>query len=123
MRYFPALCAAVLAAVLSGCGSGVTLPPVAPEDVEVYMPGLYPMYEYEVLGPVQVNMSLETPDEEMVERAKARAAELGADALVISAIRQTTEGQVDLDLSRSQEKILEALAVYYPSQHPELSNK
>ncbi len=62
-------------------------------------------------------------DQELVDRAKRRAADLGADALIISSLRTTTEGQVETELSRQIEKILEGLAVYYPSEHPELEQK
>lgn len=123
MRHFPALLAAVLVVGLAGCGGGVQLPPVAPEKVEIFLPGSFPIESYKVITRVEEQVGLDVPDNELINRARVRAAELGADALVIQAIRQTTEGRVEMDLGQEQQKILEAVAVYYPSRHPELSGK
>lgn len=123
MKHISALCAVVLVAGALACGGGVTLPPVQPEDVEIFMPGVAPMEDYEVLARIEDDASLDTPDQELIDRAKARAAQLGADAVLITSIRQTTEGQIDTDLSREQRKIIEALAVYFPAQHPELQEQ
>jgi hypothetical protein len=122
MKYFPALMAvAVLGA--AACGPGVKLPPVSPEEVEVFMPGMLPREDYKVLARIMESRPLNTPDQEMIDLAKAKAAELGADALVIDAIRRTTEGGIQTDLRQEELKIIEARAVYYPSKHPELSEQ
>jgi len=123
MRHFAALCAVVMTAGVLACGAGVTLPPVAPEDVEVFYPGQLPTEEYEVMARIQEDEPLQTEDDVLVEAARAQAAQMGADALVITAIRRTTEGQIETDLGREQMKIIEALAVYFPSRHPELQNQ
>lgn len=123
MRHHFALVAVVAWVGLAGCGPGVELPPVSPEEVDVFMPGLFPTESYKVLARITESMPLNTTDDEIIERAKAQAAEMGADALVIDSIRRTTEGGIETDLRQEQLKILEARAVYYPSQHPELSNK
>lgn len=123
MKYFPALSVMVLVAGLAGCGSGVQLPPVQPDDVEVFMPGSFPMEEYKIIARISESVDLNTPDSEVIDMAQERAAELGADALVITAIRRTSEGQIEMNLQQEQQKIIEALAVYYPSRHPELSSK
>lgn len=123
MRHLTALVVAVLVAVVAACGARVKLPPVAPEEVEVFLPGSYPDEDYKVLAAVNTQVPLNVSDSELVERARAQAAEYGADALVISGIRRTTEGQVELNLQQQQVKILDALAVYYPSRHPELQKE
>lgn len=123
MKYFPALCVMVLVAGIAGCGSAVQLPPVEPEQVEIFMPGSFPTEDYEVIARISESVDLNTPDREVIDMAQERAAELGADALVIQAIRRTSEGEVEMNLQQEQQKIIEALAVYYPSRHPELSSK
>ena len=123
MKYFPALFVTVLAAGLAGCGSGVQLPPVEPDQVEVFMPGSFPTEDIKVISRIEEAVDLSTPDREVIEIAKERAAQVGADAVVITSIRRTSEGQVELNLEQEQQKILEAMAVYFPSRHPELSNK
>lgn len=108
--------------LLAGCSSKVELPPVAPEDVEVFLPGSLPKEDYKIMSRFEVRLGLQEPDQRLIDRARERAAQLGADAVVITAMRRTSEGGVDLNLSQEQEKILDALAVYYPSKHPELQN-
>ncbi|UCC48357.1 MAG: hypothetical protein JSV41_12975 [Gemmatimonadota bacterium] len=123
MRYLTALVVAVLVAGAVGCGARVQLPPVAPEDVQVFMPGSYPDEEYKVLAQVNTQVPLSVSDSELIDRARAQAAEYGADALVVSGIRRTTEGEIELNLQQEQVKILQAIAVYYPSRHPELQQE
>jgi hypothetical protein len=123
MRHLTALVVAVLVAVMVACGAGVKLPPVAPEEVEVFLPGSYPDEDYKVLARFDTQVPLNVSDSELIERARAQAAEYGADALVISGIRRTTEGQIELNLQQEQVKILDAMAVYYPSRHPELQKE
>lgn len=123
MRYLPATLGLMLAVGLAGCGAGVTLPPVAPDEVEIFMPGSFPTEDYKVLAPVEEEVPLNVPDQDLIDQARAKAASLGADALLISAIRRTTEGGVAIELGQEQQKRLEGLAVYYPGKHPELSNK
>ncbi|UCF18549.1 MAG: hypothetical protein JSU87_11435 [Gemmatimonadota bacterium] len=121
MKYFPALLMTVLAAGLAACGGGVQLPAVAPEQVEIFMPGSLPLEEYETLATIQEQGPLGIADQELIDRARARAAERGADALLILEIRQTTEGAVEMNLAQEQLKILEGRAIYYPAKHPELN--
>lgn len=123
MRYPIALFTVVLAVGLAGCGAGVELPPVAPEDVEIFMPGTFPPEDYRVLTQIREEVPLNVSDNELIERARARAARSGADALVIRALRRTTEGGADVSLQQEQLKILEGSAVYFPSRHPELQNQ
>ncbi len=123
MRYFPALSVSVLVLGLAGCGGGVQLPPVMPDQVVVFMPGSFPAEDYKALATIREEGPIDIPDKELIERAKARAAERGADALLIDSIRRTTEGQIETDLRQEQLKILMGRAVYYPAKHPELGNK
>lgn len=120
MRYLPHLLGLVFVATLAGCGSSVTLPPVKPENVDVFLPGSLPKEAYKVMSRFQITGELSTPDQELINRARARAAEKGADGVIITALRRTSEGGVELNLSQEQQKILEAQAVYYPSRHPDL---
>jgi hypothetical protein len=123
MRYFPALIAVAVVVGLAACGAGIKLPPVSPDQVEVFMPGSFPSEDYKVMLRIMESVPLSTSDSELVDRAKAKAAEVGADALLIDAIRRTTEGGIQTDLRQEELKIIEARAVYFPSKHPELSNK
>jgi ABC-type glycerol-3-phosphate transport system substrate-binding protein len=120
MKYLTALFAAAAIVGLASCGSGVSLPPVSPDDVEVFMVGAFPTEGYRVMARLAESMDLNTPDEEMIEVVKVKAAEMGADALIIDSLRRTTEGGVETDLRQEQRKIIEARAVYFPARHPEL---
>ena len=123
MRYLPHLLGLVFVATLAGCSSSVTLPPVKPENVDVFLPGSLPKEDYKVMSRFQITGELNTPDQELINRARAQAAEKGADGVIITALRRTSEGGVELNLSQEQQKILEAQAVYYPSRLPDLKNK
>ena len=123
MKYFPALVLMALALVVAGCGGGVKLPPVEPEQVEVFLPGSYPTEEYKVLTSITQSVALQVSDRDLINQAKERAARVGADALIVNRIRTTSEGAVADDVGREIEKILEGLAVYFPSKHPELEQK
>jgi hypothetical protein len=121
MKYLTALFAAAVMVGLASCGSGVSLPPVSPDDVEVFMVGSFPMEGYRVMARLSETMHLNTPDEEIIEAVKVRAAEMGADALIIDSLRQITD-RIETDPSVEQHgtKIIEARAVYFPGRHPEL---
>ncbi len=121
MKHVPAVFAVALFTALAGCGSGVTLPAVAPEEVEIFMPGAFPVEDYKVLSRLEADVPLSASDQDLIDQARARAAGLGADALVIQSIRRTTEGGIELNLEQEQRKVLVGLAVYYPSKHPELN--
>lgn len=124
MKHAFRFCSVVTAlALMAGCSSSVNLPPVEPEDVEVFLPGSQPQESYEVMTRFTVRVGLQDSDQMLIDGARARAAEMGADAVIVMSMRRTSEGGVDLDLSQEQEKILEALAVYFPSRHPELENQ
>ncbi len=84
------------------------------------MVGAFPTEGYRVMARLAESMDLNTPDEEMIEVVKVKAAEMGADALIIDSLRRTTEGGVETDLRQEQRKIIEARAVYFPARHPEL---
>lgn len=102
-----------------GCASVPKLPPKAsPQDVELYFPGTYPSEEFKAITTFSESGPLTASDEQLIAAARRRAARLGADALLIRSIRQTTEGTAATDLEREEEKILEAVAVYYPSRQP-----
>ncbi len=121
MKHVLAVFGVALLTALAGCGGGVTLPAVAPEEVEIFMPGSFPEEDYKVLSRLETDGPLGTSDQDLIDQARDRAAGLGADALVIQSIRRTTEGGIELNLEQEQRKVLVALAVYFPSKHPELS--
>jgi len=123
MRYFAALLglAAVVAAV--SCSSGVNLPPVSPEDVEVFLPGIPIADDYKVIARLEEAFSMDTDQEAMYARLKERAAELGADAVIVDRVRSTSEGGIETNLNQEQQRIIEARAVYFPSRHPELAEQ
>lgn len=102
------------------CASVPKLPPKeSPEEVEVYFPGSYPSQDFKALATISESQALSVSDDDLIEAARRQAARLGADALLIRSIRRTTEGEVSTDLNREEQKILEAIAVYYPSRHPQ----
>lgn len=119
MKYYSASFGAVVMLILAGCGGGVSLPAVSPTDVEVFDVGWFPTEGYRVIARLTESMTLSTPDEEIIEVLKVKAAEMGADALIIDSIRPTTEGRVETDSHEEQQKIIEARAVYFPARHPE----
>jgi hypothetical protein len=123
MKYVTALCAAALVLGLTGCGPGVELPPVEPDQVEVIMPGMPVGESYKVLAAFTVDVPIADSDSELLAKAKARAAQMGADALLVKSIRRTSEGQVEQNLRQEQMKIAECQAIYFPSRHPELESK
>jgi len=122
MKYFAALLGLAVVVGLAACGSKVNLPPVSPEDVEVYLPGTLPTESFKVMSQFEEAFELNAPDTAVVNAAKEWAAEQGADAVLIDAIRRTTEGEVQYDITRPQEKIVIARSIYFPSRHPELAD-
>ena len=123
MKYFTTLLGLAAVVAVVACGSGVKLPPVSPEDVEIFMPGVFIADEYKVMARFEEAFSMDTADSTMVARIKERAAEMGADAVIVDGIRVTSEGAIELDLAQEQQKIIDARAVYFPSRHPELNEQ
>ncbi len=118
MRNVASFLTLALAVPLAGCSPSLSLPSVEPEAVEVFYPGSAPAEDYKVLARIDEEAPIDADYQELVERAQARAAKLGADALIISSIRTNTEGTVSTNLDFEPKKIIEALAVYFPSRHP-----
>ncbi len=123
MKHFTALLGLAVVVAAVACSSGVKLPPVSPEDVEVFMPGVPIADSYNVMARIEEAFSMDTADSVMVARVKERAAKLGADAVIIDGIRATSEGAIELDLNQEQQKIIDARAIYFPSRHPELAEQ
>ncbi len=124
MRWLPLfLCVPVPAVVAAACSprASVSLTPVEPDQVEVYMASEAPSEEYKVIKRIEERAAPDIENRVLIERARARAAELGADALIIEEIRTTiVEAYRELGPVPSG-KILKAVAIYFPSKHPELS--
>lgn len=113
----PALALATALVFAPGCASAPKLPPKAsPEEVRVYDPsvGQFPPPNYKTIGPVRVERPLGTEQGELIQALRAEAARLGADAIIIQRIGRTTEGQADVDFTREERAVAEALAIYYP---------
>ena len=123
MKYFATLLGLAAVVAVVACSSGVKLPPVSPEDVEVFLPGVPIADDYKVLAAIEEAFSMDTQNSAIIECVKERAAELGADAVIIDRIRTTSEGAIEQNLAQEQQKIVNARAVYFPSRHPELAEQ
>ena len=123
MKHFTALLGLAVVVAAVACTSGVKLAPVSPEDVEVFLPGVPIPDSYNVMARIEEAFSMDTADSVMVARVKERAAEMGADAVIIDGIRATSEGAIELDMNQEQQKIIDARAIYFPSRHPELAEQ
>jgi hypothetical protein len=107
----------VACAVLAGC-SKTQLPRVTPDEVAVYMPDDDVPKGYRVLKSIKTQMDVETADSVMVALARAEAASVGADALVIRELREYQEGRMDMRSGYPVRlKRLLGDAVYYPDRH------
>lgn len=104
-----------VAVALAACSS-VSLPPKAgPEEVALINPamGQTPEEGYEVIGPVTVTAPLGTTQEELVMMMRSRAAELGADALILEGVSQPDELAGAGDRERGPTG--RGRAIYYPA--------
>lgn len=121
MRLVPAF---LLVALVFAC-SGVKLPPVSPDDVDVYSEpnGQFPPEEYKRMALLERTFTRDEcarerqtstcDDEETwqfgIQWLKEWAGDQGADALLIHEAGYSTGGQRYV-----------ASAIYFPSRHPEL---
>lgn len=119
---------ALLAAILLVACSGVKLPPVSPDTIEIFSEpdGMFPEEEYERLGLMDRSFTSDqcarelkttTCDDDAVWQYGQRwliewAAEQGADALLIHERGRSTAGNRFM-----------ASAIYFPSRHPELEQQ
>ena len=103
---------------LAACsvGTKVVLPPVTPEDVEIIARGEEPAEDFEEIANIRQQATMDTPRSEIVARAREKAAKLGADALLIKEYRLNQS-------SMNPTITLLAVAIYYPSRHPELGGE
>lgn len=104
-------------AVVVSCASAPKLPPKEnPDDVAVYDPniGQYPPEDYKTIGPVRVERPLGTSQADLIKALQEAAARLGADGIIVRRIGRSTEGAAEVDLSREDRMVGEALAIYYP---------
>ncbi len=121
MRFVPILLVAFLVAACSG----VKLPPVSPDEVEVYSEpnGQFPQEEYKRMGLMDRSFTADECARERdttmcedadvwqfgIEWLKEWAAQQGADAVLIHEAGYSTAGQR-----------YRATAIYFPSRHPEI---
>lgn len=106
-----------LAFGLVACAGGPDLPPKSgPEEVELIDPrlGQQPDEGYKTIGPIEVSAPLGTPQSELTTMLRARAAELGADAVIFKSIRQNTEGEIRVTAGEEEELIATGTAIYWP---------
>lgn len=104
----PLLLAAI---VVAGCGPKAR-PAVPTADVAVIMPGDEVAEKYEVLRTIKKMTALETPDSVLISLARAEAASIGADALLIRELREYEEGRVDMRKSVRQKRLI-GDAIYF----------
>lgn len=115
MRRHLALSTLFLAAGLAAtCGPKVDLPPVAPEDVEVITEE--PGEEFSKIADIRQMGTMDTPRRELIAGAREKAAKLGADALLIKEYRLSQNSQ-------NPTITLLAVAIFYPSRHPEIERE
>ena len=116
----------LLVAGLAACGGGktVTLPPVEPIEVEVYLPGGgFPSERYEVMRTIDIAVQPTVAYEDLLAQAVQQAAAVGADALIVDRMGPNASGFV-VGVGGAQEvrRMIKARAVYYPALHPELND-
>jgi len=92
---------ALLVVSVVACSSK-NLPPVAPEDVQVFMPGVPTPFEYTEVWRSNDSFASKLTDE-IIEKAKKEAGKRGADAVLFEEISgntasgaRTREGNVEL---------------------------
>ena len=98
-----------------------TLPPVDPQQVEIYLPGNNPEEDYEPLSAIDITVEIDVENAELLTQAVEQAAALGADALIVDRLGPNTSGAVlPAGATEHIKRIIQARAVYYPARHPEL---
>ena len=93
--------------------SSVNLPPKAgPEEVALIQPsmGQTPDEGYKVVGPIRVLAPVGTGQQELLTMLRARAAEMGADAVILDNIERSESA----DTTRER-VIVNGTAIYYPA--------
>ena len=73
--------------------------------------GQAPEEGYKVIGPVSISAPLGTTNEQLMQMMLARAAEMGADGLILENIRQPDQ----LDSDREEGPTGTGRAIYYPA--------
>ena len=111
-----AVLTAVGVALLAACASAPARPPKAgPEEVDLYNPnaGQFPPEGYRTIGPVEAQLPLGSSTADLMVALRAEGARLGADAVILRSVRNSTEGTSGAS-SRDEMIIAEGLAVYWP---------
>lgn len=102
----------VFAAIMvAGCGPKAR-PAVPTTDVAVIMPGEEVAENYGVLRTIKKMVALETPDSVVISLARAEAASVGADALLIRELREYEEGRMDTRKPVRQKRLI-GDAIYF----------
>jgi hypothetical protein len=105
------LLVAFAAIAVAGCGPKAR-PAVPSADVAVIMPGEEVAESYKVLRTIKKMVALETPDSVVISLARAEAASIGADALLIRELREYEEGRVDMRKSVRRKRLI-GDAIYF----------
>lgn len=114
MRGYRAGALAVLALGLLGCGP--KRPHVAPDQVDVIMPGEEVTEPYEVVGEIRKQAPLSTPESTLLLVARAEAGSLGAHALLIRVLDTYVSGRPDRRERGVRVRRLLARAIYFPGR-------
>lgn len=103
----------------AACATGPNLPPKSgPEEVRLINPQVGQQAEegYRTIGPVTAEAPLGTSTQELMRLLRSRAAELGADAVILRNIRQSVEGDVSARSAEEERLIAEGMAIYWPRE-------
>jgi len=110
------------AGLLTACAGSVNLPPKAgPEEVRLINPrvGQAVPDGYRTIGPVTAELPLGTPNQQVMTALLTRAAQLGADAVILQSVGSSTEGQITGGVDREERIIVRGLAIYFPAPDPD----
>lgn len=106
---------AMLAALVSaGCAQRAR-PAVPTAEVAVIMPGEEVTASYEVLRTIRKMADLSTPDSVLIALARAEAASIGAEALVVRELREYEEGRMDVRRPVRQKRLI-GDAIYFKTE-------
>jgi hypothetical protein len=111
-----AIVALVLFVAVVGAGCTQRARPAVPTaDVAVIMPDEEVTASYKVLRTIKKMADVETPDSVLVGLARAEAASIGAEALLVRELREYEEGRVDARRSVRQKRLI-GDAIYFTSE-------
>jgi len=103
-------------ALMVGVGCTARSRPAVPTaDVAVIMPGEDVTASYKVLRSIKKMVGVETADSVLIQLARAEAASIGADALLIRELREYEEGRMDARRPVRQKRLI-GDAIYFTNR-------